>query len=112
MTKGVAVFYSPDQALVADDTFCPRIQGVTVGQAAALCAEHLVMWTPGCERFGFGLRIPSPEVRFFLRGVEIVNPWAVFRPLDPYPIRYPNGQGAVVMMDDNAARLFGATDDK
>lgn len=116
---GTAVFYTADQELVADDTLCPRLQAVTVEQAAALCADHMVMWTPGVERFGQDWRVPSPDTRFFLRGVEIINPWSAFRPLEPYPVRLSNGQGQPVepdpeptpsfAVDDTAARLFGAS---
>lgn len=84
---GTAVFYTVDSAIEARDEFAPRLHGVTVEEAAAMDREQLVMWTPTNERFSAGQRTPTPYTRFFYRGEEIINPWALFRPLPPKPVR-------------------------
>ncbi|USN15079.1 hypothetical protein LESZY_00450 [Brevundimonas phage vB_BpoS-Leszy] len=121
---GVAVFYTPDSANEARDDLCPRMYGVTLEQAREMSADYLVMWTATNERFAYGIKVPSPDTRFFWQRSEIVNPWAFFRPLDPYPVRSEprsedrhdaaGRQGAerpaLREITPDAARLFDAFD--
>lgn len=123
---GVAVFYTPDSANEARDGLCPRVYDVTVDQARDMSAEHLVMWTATDERFAYGIKVPSPDTRFFWQRSEVVNPWAFFRPLDERPVRQNSGHGGGDRHDavggqggdpvprtdvsPDAARLFDAFD--
>lgn len=84
---GTAIFYSPDPATQASDELCPRMEAVTVEQAQEMSADHLVMWTATNERFGYGIKVPAPDTRFFWQRSEVINPWAFFRALDDRPVR-------------------------
>jgi len=121
---GLAIFYTPDSATQADDALCPRMEGVTVEQAREMSANYLVMWTATNERFGYGIKVPAPDTRFFWQRSEVINPWAFFRPLDDRPIRpgvggrdrpaSADGQGdpgaSLWEASPDAARLFDAFD--
>lgn len=119
---GVAVFYTPDSANEARDDLCPRVYDVSLEQAREMSADYLVMWTATDERFAYGIKVPSPDTRFFWQRAEVVNPWAFFKPLAPYPIRdrsadrhdaagREGGEPAVLReTTPDAARLFDAFD--
>lgn len=119
---GVAVFYTPDSAKEAGDELCPRMYDVPLEQARNMSAEHLVMWTATDERFAYGIKVPSPDTRFFWQRTEVINPWALFKPLAPYPVRNrsadrhdaagrESGEPAPLReTSSDAARLFDAFD--
>lgn len=74
--------YVPDPTTDPQGGFAPV--GVNFSLAEAIDESRkglLVLWTPRCEVFGMGFKVPGAYSDFYLNGQMIRNPWAFFRPL-------------------------------